>query len=322
MKEKFRARIVGSFPAEDTEFSSSIQATTENLDEVSEKIAAMMPKMGVIKATGIIKQTKSFEESKQILDNFKAAMENSPDGAFEEREEPPKEEEKDDRSALEQATDRLFNVVDLMLKAGIKVPSIYKDFLYSVRPPQIPKREVDIEKSKPLFAITGLDENGNVRLETDTDITIKRGKLAINLKEEKLRKTLEDSQKVDTKNVREMKEWIACKVKEAGSFEAISDNTWNQLRKNMKEKWTVQEEEKPNPDIQAPEYEVLTEGGSVEKPKEVIQSVNKNAYEIRLEILKKAIDLARLQKGPTAVPTEEEIVGVASKLYKFVENKR
>lgn len=48
---------------------------------------------------------------------------------------------------------------------------------------------------------------------------------------------------------------------------------------------------------------------------EVIQSVNKNAYEIRLEILKEAIQWVNSHPG-------EFVLDVANKFYKFVENKR
>lgn len=359
MKKAFYSKFDSDF-----ESSGSIQATTENLDEISEKIKKMVPDMDAIRATGIIKQTDSFKESKHILDNFKETMKNSPGGTFDNYEEPPKEVEKDSRSPLEQATDTLHTVVEFMLRAGIKVPSIYKDFLYSVRPPKPQPREVDIEKSKPLFAIAGLDEDGNVRLETDTDIKIKRGKQSIKLKEEKLRKTLEDSKKVDTKNVQEMRDWIACKVKEAGSLDKVSDETWAELRKDMKDRLSktedeenddntcvvssddideiideLENEERPNPKVKAPPFQKLTEGTDpdsivkeaeaaakisyFEKEKNVIQTVNRNAYELRQLILQDAIKVVRNNyEVGNLNGFVDKVMEVADKFYSFVENRK
>ncbi len=342
MEEKFHAHLVGGFPNNQTEYSSSITATTENLEEISEKIAKMVPDMTAIKSSGIIKQTESFKQSKQILNNFKTTMNHLPDGLFTPNKELSKVEEKDNRSPLEQATDNLNTVVTLMIKAGIKVPQIYKDFLYSVRPP-IVSNDINIEKSSPLFSITGLDENGNVKIETDTNIEIRKGNKKIKLKEEKLIKTLKDGELVDTKNVKKMRDWISHKIKEAGSLEKIKDEDWNKLRDYIKEKCNDKMFCNDNSDTNLDTDNNIEKLFSLEKEahekverenklkervyqesenKEILQTVNKNAYEIRLEVLREAIQLVKLKKGPTIAPTEEEILTIASKLYKFVENKR
>lgn len=75
MKEKSQSSWAGISPyADKMEQSGSVQATTENLDEVSNKIREMLPNMKSIKGTGIIKKTESFKESKDILTNFKTAL--------------------------------------------------------------------------------------------------------------------------------------------------------------------------------------------------------------------------------------------------------
>lgn len=68
---------------------------------------------------------------------------------------------------------------------------------------------------------------------------------------------------------------------------------------------------------------------------EIVKTVNKNAYEIRLEILKSALDFSRWlaemkmtsntavpNNIATILPTEDSVFELASKFYKFVENKR
>jgi len=55
-----------------------------------------------------------------------------------------------------------------------------------------------------------------------------------------------------------------------------------------------------------------------------IQTVNKNAYEIRESILEKSIDVVKLSNGIVLGDiklTTEKILEVASKFYEFVENK-
>ena len=50
----------------------------------------------------------------------------------------------------------------------------------------------------------------------------------------------------------------------------------------------------------------------------MIQSVNKNAFEIRLDILKEAISWADRNDEST----DEDVIGIAKKFYSFVENRR
>jgi len=51
---------------------------------------------------------------------------------------------------------------------------------------------------------------------------------------------------------------------------------------------------------------------------ERIQTVNKNAYEIRLEILKEAIQWSHRN----SMATEQDVLNTAKKFYSFVENRR
>ena len=75
MEKKSQSSWIGISPyAKEAEISSSIVATTENLDEISNKINQMLPDMKCIQGTGIIKKTESFKESKEILTNFRTAL--------------------------------------------------------------------------------------------------------------------------------------------------------------------------------------------------------------------------------------------------------
>lgn len=58
-----------------------------------------------------------------------------------------------------------------------------------------------------------------------------------------------------------------------------------------------------------------------------INTANKNAYEIRTDILGKALDWVQYKRALEnniggEIPTEEDVLAVAQKFYKFVENKR
>lgn len=332
MKEKFRDDIPGPDPA--FEQTSSSDFPTENLEEISDKISKMMPDMGIIKATGLLKNTDSFKKSKQILDTFKTTMHNLPEGSFTHTDEPPKETEKDSRGPLDKATDNLDMVVNFMTKAGIKVPQIYKDFLYAVRPKTV-SNNIDIEKSPPLFVINGLDEQGNVRVETDTDIEIRKGNKKIKLKEEKLRKTLKDSQNVDVQMVKDMRDWVTMNIKKVGSLDKVSEEQWSKLRSMILDKWAVMEDRTDDESVSSNDIEEIIkeledEGRIMDDPMptttkiEMPPSVNKNAYEIRLDILKESIEWVKYQKDNnyTNEITADRIVDTANKLYKFVENKR
>lgn len=53
----------------------------------------------------------------------------------------------------------------------------------------------------------------------------------------------------------------------------------------------------------------------------VVQSVNKNAYEIRLEILKESLHWVS-SRDAVGSATPEDVINVAKKLYSFVEDRR
>jgi hypothetical protein len=56
---------------------------------------------------------------------------------------------------------------------------------------------------------------------------------------------------------------------------------------------------------------------------EIPSSVNKNAYEIRLDVIKEAIDLAKYQsESNKKIASVDDVLDIASKLYKFIEFRR
>ena len=70
---------------------------------------------------------------------------------------------------------------------------------------------------------------------------------------------------------------------------------------------------------------VLETSPAVVQQPDNIKTVNKNAYEIREAILSHAlswIQYTHSLKCHTPVPTEDDVLNVAQKFYKFVENKR
>lgn len=69
------------------------------------------------------------------------------------------------------------------------------------------------------------------------------------------------------------------------------------------------------------------------EPKTSVQATNKNAYEIRLDVLKEALgfiqwktdtvrDVNDSQLPIESLPTSETVINLAQQFYKFVENKR
>jgi len=61
-------------------------------------------------------------------------------------------------------------------------------------------------------------------------------------------------------------------------------------------------------------------------PQQEIKTINKNAYEIRESILSHALSWVQYKKGfeqsPITPPTEDDVLEVAQKFYRFVENKK
>lgn len=61
-------------------------------------------------------------------------------------------------------------------------------------------------------------------------------------------------------------------------------------------------------------------------PPQSIETKNKNAYEIRSDILSQALSWVQYTQGfkpvPQAPPTEDDVLNVAQKFYKFVENRK
>lgn len=57
--------------------------------------------------------------------------------------------------------------------------------------------------------------------------------------------------------------------------------------------------------------------------KDDIKTTNKNAYEIRADVLSMALDFVKWQSNNLHEPIKSDIViNVATKFYKFVENKK
>lgn len=306
------------FPHPDvSNFTSSAIEPKESPTEISDKISKMMPDIGVIRATGIIKNTDSFKESKQLLDTFKTALQNSTEGTFNEHKPDYSWEESDGKPALERVIDSLETVVKNMLRAGIEVPPIFKDFLHATRPPE-PPQELEVVNQPPLFKITGVDENGEVIVKTDTPIVLKKGNTEIALTHEKLTDTITKSQKVDCKSFRELHSWVKQNIHRVGTLEKIEDNEWNKLRQSIIENY--------NKHIDLSNNETVDESESKPKVKEdqtvkieVPSSVNMNAYEIRLKVLQESLDWIKHNKNTNKT---EDVLDVANRFYKFVENRK
>lgn len=334
-KDKLRSSIRGAskgegISSEILNYSSSVVDPKETPEEISDKISKLVPDMKSILGTGLIKNTESFKESKNILVNFKEGLANSSSK--------PTQydytwQEPDGRPALEQTIDSLQKVVENMLRAGLEVPPIYRDFLHTVRPPKPEPIDVQILEKPPLFKITGLDENGEVKVETDTPLVLKKGKSEIALTHEKLINTLFNSQKVDCKIVKEMQSWIKNNLHRVDSLEKIDDNEWNKLRTTINDYFNKQNSIKKNTEnitsddvddiIEELENELLEEPTKkVEETKvkiEVPKSINLNAYEIRLQILKEALEWVKHNKNTNKT---DDVLDVANKFYKFVEQRK
>lgn len=203
--------------------------------------------------------------------------------------------------ALEKLIDNLQTVVQNMLRSGIEVPSIFKDFLHATRPPK-PPQELEVINQPPLFKITGLDENGEVLVKTDTPIVLKKGDTTISLTHEKLKDTVENSQKVDCKSIREFHEWLKQNFHRAGTMEKIDSKEWEKFWGSISEIYNKNE----------PKEEPIVK---IEVPK----SINLNAYEIRLQVLQEALNWVKNNKNSN---NAEDVLEIANKFYKFVENRK
>ena len=200
--------------------------------------------------------------------------------------------------ALDKLIDNLQTVVQNMLRAGVEVPPIFKDFLHATRPPK-PPQELEVINQPPLFKITGLDENGEVVVKTDTPIVLKKGDTEISLTHEKLKTTVENSQKTDCKSTREFHDWIKQNLHRAGTMEKIDGKEWEKFWGSISEIYSKKEE--PSVKIEVP------------------KSINLNAYEIRLSVLQEALNWVKCNKTTNKT---EDVLEIANKFYKFVENRK
>jgi hypothetical protein len=292
-----------TIPRPDILYYSSSVITPEISPKVSDKIHGMMPNIGVIKINpdNTMKDTQSFKETENILNSFKNSLKNLKDTDL-----------RTNETALERAVDKLDTVVGFMLKSGLEVPKIYTDFLFSVRPPKKVSTEVDILTNPPLYKLSGVNENGEVKIETSTPIVFKKGTTEISLTCEQLTDTFVKSQKINGQMVEEMRNWIKLNIHRAGTLEKISDEEWTVFQKKLMEKYLKDNnQEQPNTKLENKEHTVKIE---------VPPSNNKNAYELRFSILQEAVNL--LKTNTNGKISENDVLDVANKFYKFVENKK
>ena len=107
------------------------------------------------------------------------------------------------------------------------------------------------------------------------------------------------------------------------------------LVKKMEEKYPTTNTKQDYPQIDEFKYKVNFPSKHVNEEVDndsvPIKTVNKNAYEIRESVLSHALDWVQysydIHRGsPTVtsipVPTEDDVLNVAQKFYKFVENRR
>ena len=104
-----------------------------------------------------------------------------------------------------------------------------------------------------------------------------------------------------------------------GDFEVVVEEETKPQVESQREVEDTEKYFKPNPEYQP-------------EPKSVVQTTNKNAYEIRLDVLKEALAFIQWKtevgKNPNIVmpaenvPTSESVINLAQQFYKFVENKR
>lgn len=177
--------------------------------------------------------------------------------------------------------------------------------------------ELTVEEPKPLYKITGLDENGYVKLETGNPIEIKKGKTKIVVDKEKLSKVLNESYSIDTKSVEMFKKWVKQNVYRVGSLKKVDDVDWNNLIDKMSK----------NLGKKNISY-ILNEDRPTEEPNvtkiEMPPSVNRNAYELRQIILQDAISVVMKKVADTESLDEvvNKIMKVSATFYQFVENRK
>jgi hypothetical protein len=280
----------GKYDVESTQGLS----TEPSPNEISEKISKMLPDMGVIKKTGILKNTESHKESKKILTNFQSGLKNMTEDDI------PKYnyewEKSDNRNALDQSTDSIYRVVGNMVKVGIDVPQIYKDFLHSVRPPKKQNDEIVVESKPPLYSIRGLDDSGQVDVRTQIPLEIKKGNTTILLDKERLKKAVTESV---SPNLRKCDKTLMDCYEKTYDKESDSFDTG-------KTKITAECCE-----------DLLKIKETVTNKPTIVPS--KNAYEIRLSVLELSIGIIKSSGPPYTI---ENIINTANTLYKFVENKK
>lgn len=276
-------------------------STEPSPSEISEKISKMLPDMGVIKKTGILKNTESHKESKKIINNFQNGLKNMTEDDI------PKYnyewEKSDNRNALDQATDSIYRVVGNMVRAGIDVPQIYRDFLHSVRPPKKQDEEIAVESKPPLYSIQGLDECGQVNIKTQIPLEIKKGNTTIVLDKVKLKKAVTEG--------------VSPSLRKCDKTSTLVDDVYEKVYDKESDSFNTGKTK-----ITAECCEDLLKIKEMVTNKPTIMP-SKNAYEIRNDILKFSIE--SVNKTKSCKNLEEyvkDVIFTANKFYEFVENKR
>ena len=298
------------------------------LEEVSDEIASKIPDIRLM--ANKIRRTKGYQESKELVHNFKEKLADL-DPADLPKPLPIVEHEKEG-TGLEIATEKIFMVVRFMRMAGIPVPEPYIELLQKVCPKEY-NEEIEIIKSKPSFKIVGADPVEGVQVDVNAPLEIKKGKTKIVLDGERLKRTLIESQKVNPKSVREMDSFIKKRMAEknmtmqSDDMDAIDLNDLlDSLKDDDVNEGEIEEiiselEQELEQPVQISRK--VEEKPMRELPPINIQSVNKNAYELRHLILENSINVVNEYKNDLTLQNRiDMIMSVAERFYSFVENKK
>lgn len=214
-----------------------------------------------------------------------------------------------------------------MIKAGIEVPDVYKDFLNLVRPDQNKPKEIEILKKPPLFKIEGLDENGAVKVKTENPVIIKKGNTEISLTYEKLTKPLglllnkTESVNNDVKEDKDVTSDDIDGILKELEDEIVNPNNSPEVGLTIQSGNVTIENMKKASEDDITNFIGIDEKGVLKKI-EIPSSVNKNAYELRNDILKLSTEsVNRIKEYKNLEEHTKDVLITATKYYEFVENK-
>lgn len=97
-----------------------------------------------------------------------------------------------------------------------------------------------------------------------------------------------------------------------------------QILQKMDEKYPLGVSSDVNNSIPIVEKQLIMDAMPEYKPAADVKSINKNAYEIRTDVLSMALDWVKYKEGVSNYPTstDETVLATAQKFYRFVENRR